>query len=126
MKNFISFIILFIGMSSQTVTFISMFSNCVDPFIILCACHHDRFINMTKMRLISDTDARAYLRCISSTNKLGFSQIHLALTIINRSKFENNMMTMYIFVSSERTLLCGFQSICKQKCKHLVRCKWYN
>ena len=23
-------------------------------------------------------------------------------------------------------VLYGFQSICKQKCKHLVRCKWYN
>ena len=23
-------------------------------------------------------------------------------------------------------VLYGFQSICKRKCKHLVRCKWYN
>ena len=52
----------------------------VDPFIILCVCHHDPFINMIKRRLISDTDARAYLSCISAKNKLGFSQTHLALT----------------------------------------------
>ena len=33
---------------------------------------------------------------------------------------------LYASIYGILKVLYGFQSICKQKCKHLVRCKWYN
>ena len=38
-------------------------------------------------------------------------------------------MFVYILIGAHIVplkVLYGFQSICKQTCKHLVRCKWYN
>ena len=36
------------------------------------------------------------------------------------------LLSLLIHFCTMLKVLYGFQSICKQKCKHLVRCKWYN
>ena len=39
---------------------------------------------------------------------------------------DNEEQTYKYQISLNLKVLYGFQSICKQKCKHLMHCKWYN
>ena len=56
-----------------------------------------------------------------STMQCAVCSLALHEVVLNTNKIK---LSHYRFPKLK--VLYGFQSICKQKCKHLVRCKWYN
>ena len=58
--------------------------------------------------------------CIPTLTKKENSELCKDLSHVQIPTRKSDMLNSHLKV------LYGFQSICKQKCKHLVRCKWYN
>ena len=78
---------------------------------------NDVFLDEFKTRVF-DSDKQVWSASMSSMPQLR------TLGLFKTNLFVENYLLLHI--PRRLKVLYGFQSICKQKCKHLVCCKWYN